>query len=171
MKTILLILFYLIALVIVLHLTGCQPTDEVILMPIDRPFEVLVTKINWLATVAIVGIALSVVAFINGSKAAIPVFVGCCTALGVTLAVIKFAGLIAVASLCLAGGLCIYTILVRTRALKELVRGGEKVKAWLDKSEDRESFNEIHRNTQSDTTQTLVKKVKNGDTITSGEML
>jgi hypothetical protein len=120
-------------------------------------------------TISIVGIALSVVAFVNGSKMAIPVFIGCCATLGVTLAVIKYSTLIAIASLVIAGGVFVYTVLMKNKALKELVTGGEKVKCLIEEQSaplqdlmNRADFNAVHQNTQSKYTQALVKKIKNG---------
>jgi hypothetical protein len=162
MKYVLLVVLYLIVLLMVLSFAGCQLIPMGATEPVSDTITTVVTKTNWLVTVAILGIALSVVAFINGSKMAIPAFVGSCVALGVTLAVIKYAAIIAGITLVLAGGVCVYAIFAKTRAIKELVTGGEKVKAWLDKSEDKKSFNEIHQNTQSKTTQALIEKAKNG---------
>jgi hypothetical protein len=158
MKTVLLILLVLVAMLLT---TGCHLLQPKVVYTPDT-VETVITKTNWLVTVAIIGIALSVVAFINGSRFAIPAFVGCCVALGVTLAVIKYAAVIALGSMVLAGGVCVYTIFVKTRAIKELVAGGEIVKAWSHKPEDADNFDNLHRNQHSKATQQIVKKVKNG---------
>jgi len=157
-----LILIFLIAYVF-LCISGCQ-----ILQPRPQPLpkthtEVLINtamKTNWLVTISIIGCALAAAAFLNGNKMALPLLIGCLTCLGMSLAVIRYATLIALGSLLAGGGVFIYSVFLKDRALKEIIKGGQIFKSFGREKTIAQDFNLVQQDAQSKATQKLVKKVK-----------
>lgn len=83
---------------------------------------------NWLVTLAIVGMAAGVFAFINGSKIGIAVIVSSAAALFMSLAVARFALWMAVFGMVGAVAVVAISILVKNKALKEIVGNVNAVK-------------------------------------------
>lgn len=150
--------------VMCLILWGCQLPNTKPLIPTTPKQALLdnVLKTDWLATTAIVGFAISIAAFINGSKVAVGTAVGCGTALVLQLTVVRYAHVITWLGLVSAVGILIYTFYIKHRAFKEIIlgvqihkEGGAELKQCLNK--------------QSVSTKQLVKRIrrknKNGNTI------
>ena len=163
------IIILIIGFIFFLVMSGCSLLRPIVcttptVVP-DSPENLLLTmlaKHNWLITGSILGIALSVVAFVNGSKFAIPVFIGACTALGTTLAVVRYAPFIAIAAIILAGVTFVLTVFRKNKAIKEIVTGVQRIKDGCV-VEDRDEVNGELQAVQSKSTKKIVRKVKNGN--------
>jgi len=83
---------------------------------------------NWLVTLSILGIAGGIFATLNGQKWGMAVVVSCSVALFMSLAVSRFAFWLALCGLIGSVGLCIVSIVVRKRALVQIIKGGELFK-------------------------------------------
>lgn len=120
-------------------LVGCGVIQSVIDTVVGKPEQNISTtpeqsmyqavkSSNWLVTASIIGIAVSTFAFINGSKVGLAGIVSCCISLFATLAVARFATWMAVCGLVGAVLICTYSILIKNRAVKELVTGAQELK-------------------------------------------
>ena len=132
-----------------------QTTQELIPQTQKEAFFQAVQKTNWLVTVSIIGISISIFAFINGNRGAMAAAVACFVCLSISLAVARYATFIALVgtgvSLVLSG----YTIFIKNKALREIVKEiqefKEDVPVWSIKD---------YLNKQSKTTKEIVKKIK-----------
>lgn len=153
-------LLIVILVLIAFFCAGCNAQNY---SPIpDTPQQRLtetVLKTNWLATVAIIGIAASAFAFLNGSKTGIAGMVACFIALSMTLATARYASWLAAGGLIGSLGLMIYSVLTKDRALKEIVQGGQKLKED-SYPEFQTRFNIVQKEGQSESTRKLVKRIK-----------
>jgi type IV secretory pathway VirB6-like protein len=115
----------------------------------------VIHKTNWMATIAILGIAAGFFAFLNGNNAGLKIMASCFVMLSIVLMVARFAMLIAVATGVGAVGLLGYTIWLKRKALLEVVESVEHGKAnggW---------DSEFVKNAiQSPTTTNIVKSLK-----------
>lgn len=161
-KTFIVTILFIVALFM---LCGCSlfPANEINTEPTSVLTKV-VTEHNWIVTVSILGIALSVMAFVNGNRYASIVFIGSCTALGTTLAVIKYANVIAIASLVAAVVVFVTTVLNKNNAIRDLIWGIEKVKA-VEYPYQRKQVNKTLKKSQVKGTIAIVNKVKKGHLI------
>lgn len=121
-------------LILILLVAGCaclglptKPTTPIIPSPIDQLWNVA-KGVNWLATVSILGIAIGVFGLMNGSKFGVPAAVASCVSLFMTLAVARFALWMAVCGLIGSVLVCIASILLKNKALVEIIKGVQKAK-------------------------------------------
>lgn len=154
-----------VLLFVVFALTGCglaQPVLDIVLgspasdlSPVDTPTAALHSKLNWLSMLSIIGIAFSAAATVNGQiKLAMPIFAGCVAALGVSLAVIQYGSWLAIGSLIAAVCIFLYSVLIKNRAVKELIGGAQKLKST------NANGSKILFDSQSVSTRKMVNKVK-----------
>lgn len=157
---IVLVVVSLIIIVSSCMISGCtiaspQPKYEMIPETQKEVFFQAIQKTNWLVTVSIIGIAISVFAFLNGNKNAMTAAVACFVCLSMSLAVARYATIMAIGGTVISFGLSVYTVFVKNRALKEIVNGVQKFKegepVWSIKD---------YLNKQSKTTKEIVKKIK-----------
>ena len=150
----------LIIIMACVMISGCriaspQPNNQMIPETQKEAFFQAVQKTNWLVTVSIVGIAISVFAFLNGNKGAMAAAVACFVCLSISLAVARYATVIAIGGTIISLGLSAYTIFVKNRALKEIVTDIQEFKndvpVWSIKD---------YLSKQADTTKSIVKKIK-----------
>ncbi|KKL88677.1 hypothetical protein LCGC14_1922300 [marine sediment metagenome] len=137
--------------------SGCTSVPP----PITTPGTKLLTKIivqnNWLLTISILGIGAGFFAFLNGNSKGISIMASCFVVMSVILMVAKFAIWLGVITLVGAIALMVYTVLIRNRALKEVVRGVQNYKNTTDSISLRGSLME-----QTKQTKTLIQKIKKG---------
>jgi len=152
-------LIMLTEIILLVFLSGCvsqlhNPPD----VTQDTTSKLLpaVKSTNWLLSAAIIGMAVSVAAFINGSKLALPIFAGCATALGLQLMVVQYAAWLAVAALIASIAIFLASVLRKNVALKEIVAGVNNAKKHLGES----YIYPYLKDFQSPTTENLVKKIK-----------
>ncbi len=114
---------------------------------------------NWLVTLSILGIAGSVFAIANGSvKLGTATAAGSGVSLFLVLAVARFALWMAVAGMIAAIAVVLFSILVRRRALMEIIEGVQIIK---NISVDPVNAKTILDSTQTKTTKKIVGKIKN----------
>lgn len=137
-----------------LNLTGRESLTKVVM------------QTNWLATMSMIGICLGVAAFVNGQKLAIPIIVACGVGLFLSLAVARYAAVLAFGGLVLAAAIVVYAVLSKNKAIRQLVQTVDVARENLPEDADKKLFGDdnctIKGVIQSETTTRLVKKVKNG---------
>lgn len=123
-----------------------------------------VRKSNWLVTLSILGIAAGVFALMNGSvKLGTASIVSASVSLFMALAVARFAVWMAVFGLIGSVAAVLFSILVRRKALMEIIRGTQEIKNYGVKQVNlnRDGLNRLLGDTQSRTTKRIVGKMKN----------
>lgn len=131
--------------------TASKPVIE------QTPDAVLYSKLSWLSIASIIGIAIAAASAVNGQiKLAVPIFCGCVAALGISLAVVKYASFLAIGSLVAAICIFAYSILIKNRAVKELVMGAQELKGKIDPV----NGSKVLFDTQSPSTRGMVNKIK-----------
>jgi len=155
----LLYLGMVLLLIIPLLICGCQAPEIEPLLP-TTPGQALIKtiiKTDWIITASILGVALSVMAWMNGSKTAIGVMAGCGVAIWMQLTVVRYAHALAWVGLVFAIGVLLWTVFVKNRALKEIIGGVQEYKNLYPVSHAglKKQLKE-----QTKTTQKLVSQVK-----------
>ncbi len=113
-----------------------------------------VKKTDWLITVSIIGIALSVYAFFAGGRNSLPAIAACGVCLTLSLTVKAFGWYLAIVGLVMAGLTAIYYIFIKTKALKEIVKNIQQYK------DDENLLIRAALADQSKTTKQIVKDIK-----------
>lgn len=130
-------------IVLTSSIIGCkswQSTSGGIEMPDipDTPvirFKKAVKSIGWLIMLSVIGMSVSAFALLNGNKWALSSLVGSGIMMGLSLVISRYAELLAfITLLCLFGGIgfFIYSVIVKKKAISELVRSIEKIKPALN---------------------------------------
>lgn len=150
----------LLIVVFLVFISGCalfqhHPSISVSPKPINQMWE-SVKKSDWLITVSIVGIAIGVFAFINGSKIGLPAIASCCVSLFMTLAVVRYATWMAICGLIGSVLACGVSILLRKKALVEIIKGAQHLKKEVSDIIGSETL----KTYQSKPTQKLVQQIK-----------
>lgn len=149
---------------IVAAITGCVTLQQREPVPVIPPTPA--TQLwqaakgsNWLVTLSILGIAAGTFATLNGQKWGISGIITCSVSLFMALAVARFAWWMAVFGLIGSVLLCVASILLKKRALVEIICGAQEIKKYapLDKYT---KVNKILEDKQSKSTQKIVKKIK-----------
>ncbi len=162
-KGISIILVLMIAMSLAVLLQGCtvfqhKPTVEVIPQTQKELLYKSVMKTNWLVTAAILGIGLSAFSFMNGGKYAMASAAACFIVLTMSLAVARYATVMAIGGTVVSFGLSIYTIFVKNRAIKEIVGNIQHLKRETPLTYVGEVKEFL--NNQSNTTKEIVASVK-----------
>ena len=100
-----------------------------------------------------------VFAFLNGQKIGIPLVIACFVGLSMRLAVVRFGFAIGLCGTIGSIGLLVYTIMVKDKAIKEIISGVQGHRNVSIEHGDLDNNLRIH---QSKSTKKLVKKVKKG---------
>lgn len=111
-------------LALVFILSGCsilQPKPEPAEQTYDQILKQVAAGHDWLVTLSIVGVAISVAATLNGTKFGIPAAIGCLTSLGMALSVVRYAEWIAFLALIAAVGAFVWAVVMKNKAIRELV--------------------------------------------------
>jgi len=165
-------------LILILLVAGCaclglptKPTTPIIPTPLEQLWNAA-KQSNWLVSLSILGIAGGVFALMNGSKIGIPAAIASCVSLFMTLAVARFATWMAVCGIVGSVLACAASILLRKKALVEIIKGVQQVKHDAGIGAGLASPTEIRnilKENQSKPTQKLVQKIK-GNLKVSGEI-
>jgi len=118
---------------------------------------------NWLVAVSILGMGAGVFAFVNGSKIGIPVVVACAVSLFMALAVARFAMWMAVFGLIGAVLAVAISVLIKNKALKDVVTNVQEIKEIAKIDNVDLVFQDKIKNTlkeQANTTKKLVSKIR-----------
>jgi len=120
----------------------------------------VVKKSNWLVTASIIGIAIGVFTVMNGMlKLGLASIASASTSLFMTLAVARYSAWMAVLGLVGSILAAVSSILIRRRALIEIVRGVQEIKNEF-MGEDSEDANKTLAGHQSKSTQKIVQDIK-----------
>ena len=114
---------------------------------------------NWLVTISILGVAAGAFAFLNGSKMGLPCIGASCISLFMALAVARFSTWMAVFGLIGSLAAVGISVLVKNRAVKEIVVGVQKYKDGYSGSDSRSYLTDKLKE-QSKSTKKLVQNVK-----------
>lgn len=144
-------------------LTKLLPSSNTIITgPVPTPTQQLwkaAKNSNWLVTLSILGIAAGGFAFMNGSKMGLPCIGASCISLFMALAVARFSTWMAVFGLIGSLAAVGISVLIKNRAVKEIVVGVQVVKNRHKVI--RSATNDMLTKQQSKSTQKLVQNVKN----------
>lgn len=167
----------MIVIFIILLITGCTGCKSWSLRANDIEFEQetpkerfvkTVKSLGWLVTLSVVGIAVSAFALFNGSKWALSSLIGSGVMLALSLLISRYAEVIAfVTLLCVLGGvlLFIYSVVVKKKAINELVHSIEKIKPVLNTQQLKSVFKDESTlvsvpSVQSPTTKKIIATVR-----------
>jgi MFS family permease len=160
-------------LILILLIAGCaclglptKPTTPIIPTPLEQLWNAA-KQSNWLVSLSILGIAAGVFALMNGSKIGIPAAIASCVSLFMTLAVARFATWMAVCGIVGSVLACAASILLKNKAVKELILGVQRVK---ESNGNKDEINKlVTEGVQTKSTQKLVQKIKSNLKV-SGEI-
>ena len=165
MKYILEILFLIMVFYLLVLASGCAVLTK---PAVDKLPEVynsgrelvkVVRSTNWLATVCILGATLSVFAALNGIKWGYGGIVACFAGLTMTFMAAKYAAWLAGFGLFGSVILCIASVLLKNNALKEIIKGVQRIKA-MSTIDTKEAQNGMLAEVQTKPTKKLVQKTK-----------
>lgn len=111
---------------------------------------------NWLFTLSLVGVGAGFFAFLNGSSKGLQFMAACFVVLSLIIGVTKYSAIIAAVTMIGAVCLMIYSTLVKGKALREVVQGVQN----LRNSSVATATDSFLKDTQSKTTEAIVKKIK-----------
>ncbi len=154
---ILAIIFIFIALNSGCSLFQMSPADKIASLP-ETPQQQLfqtLAKTNWLFTLSVVGVGAGFFAFLNGSSKGLQFMAACFVVISLIIGLTRYSAVIAVISMIGAACLMVYSVLVRRKALREIIDGVEDGKKYNWEA------GTIHLDlAQSKTTRAIVKKIK-----------
>ena len=169
MKTTIIFVFVFIFMIIVANIVGGCATlkeflqdkgDDIAPTPENQLWQAA-KRSNWLTTLSIIGIAVGVFAMVNGAtKIGMASVAGCSVSLFMSLAVARFALWMAVFGLIGSVAAALFSILVRRKALVEIILGVQNTKKAQANYKASTLYNELQK--QSTTTQKIVGNIKNG---------
>lgn len=166
MKTIIIFLLIFVSII-----SGCATLrsflqdkgDDIAPTP-DKQLWTAAKKANWLVTLSILGIAAGVFALVNGAtKIGTAAIASASVSLFMSLAVARFALWMAIFGLIGSVAAALFSILVRRKALVEIIKGVQNFKAGERVGVDESSLillnNRLRK--QSKTTKKIVNNMKN----------
>ncbi len=116
---------------------------------------------NWLFTLSIIGVGAGFFAFLNGSSKGLQFMAACFIVISLIIGVTKYSAIIAAITMIGTVCLMIYTMLVKNKALREVVQGVQSVRENLpERPEEKELLDRL-KAVQSKTTKAIVKTIKN----------
>ena len=126
------VLLVLIVTAVLFTIAGCaslpvKPSAPVALTP-QQQLTQMVSGTNWLATLMILGVGAGFFAFLNGNSKGLQAMAACFVVLSLALGVARFSVWISASSMIGAVCLMAYTVLVKNKALKEVVKGVQTVR-------------------------------------------
>lgn len=129
-----------------------------------------VSGTDWLLTLTVVGCGAGFFAFLNGSSKGLQFMAACFVTLSLVLGLNRYSAWIAGISMIGAVCLVVYTVLVKNRALKEVVQGVQNVRETNFIHNEpglpnrtinmAKTITEVLDNAQTDITRSIVKTVK-----------
>ncbi len=153
-----------------LLLSGCSlfqmsPADKIASLP-ETPQQQLfqtLAKTNWLFTLSVVGVGAGFFAFLNGSSKGLQFMAACFVVISLIIGLTRYSAVIAAISM--IGTVCLmaYSMLVRKKALKEIIQGVEMARTIVLEGDEIYPENKMLKavsSMQSKTTEAIVKAVK-----------
>ena len=170
----LIIIIDIIIIGLMLFVGGCSlfqmsPADKIASLP-ETPQQQLfqtLAKTNWLFTLSVVGVGAGFFAFLNGSSKGLQFMAACFVVISLIIGITRYSAVIAVISMLGTVCLMVYSVLVKNKAVREIVRGVEDVKLADDTRSSDSTLGLLKLNIsnklaayQSKTTRAIVKTVK-----------
>ena len=168
----LILLLIAVILIIIALNSGCSlfqmsPADKIASLP-ETPKQQLfqtLAKTNWLFTLSVVGVGAGFFAFLNGSSKGLQFMAACFVVISLIIGLTRYSAVIAVISMIGTVCLMIYSVLVKGRALREVVEGVQNIRYELtDNGDDvtiaKDRIDGYLGFSQSKTTKAIVKAVK-----------
>ena len=154
-----LVVMVVMCVVLFVVFTGCAsvPANELIPDTAGKVLTKFVLAPDLFFTLTIIGVMAGVFAFLNGQKIGIPLIITCFVGLSMKLAVVRFGFWIGLLGAIGNIMLLTYTIVIKNRALREIVTG---VEVYRENSIEHDDFDSIIGVNQSESTEKLVSKVK-----------
>ncbi|KKL96493.1 hypothetical protein LCGC14_1843920 [marine sediment metagenome] len=139
--------------------------DKIALLP-ETPQQQLfqtIAKTNWLFTLSVVGVGAGFFAFLNGSSKGLQFMAACFVVISLIIGLTRYSAWIA--AIAMIGTVClmIYSVLVKNRAMREVIQGIQDVRdggAVTDKNITTWKVDTLLNEVQSKTTKAIVKIVK-----------
>lgn len=161
------LLFILLALNSGCSLFQMSPADKIASLP-ETPKQQLfqtLAKTNWLFTLSVVGVGAGFFAFLNGSSKGLQFMAACFVVISLIIGLTRYSAWIA--AIAMIGTVClmIYSVLVKGKALREVIEGIEGVRYELtdngpDLTTTKDRIDSYLGFSQSKTTKAIVKAVK-----------
>ena len=143
-----------------------SPADKIASLP-ETPKQQLfqtIAKTNWLFTLSVVGVGAGFFAFLNGSSKGLQFMAACFVVISLIIGLTRYSAVIAIISMIGTACLMIYSVMVKNKALKEVVQGVQAVREFpIDgtlHNELADNVDGLLNGTQSKTTEAIVKLVK-----------
>ena len=130
--------------------------------PKQQLFQTL-AKTNWLFTLSVVGVGAGFFAFLNGSSKGLQFMAACFVVISLIIGLTRYSAVIAVISMIGTVCLMIYSVLVKGKALREVIQGVEVARTIVLEGDEIYPENKILKamsDEQSKTTKAIVKTVK-----------
>lgn len=125
----------------------------------EAMFQTL-TKTNWLFTLSVVGVGAGFFAFLNGSSKGLQLMAACFVVLSLIIGLTRYSAWIAAVAMIGAGCLMVHSVLIRNKAMREIVQGVQEVRTDSSMEKVKDWSNAILDRFQSDPTRKIVKKIK-----------
>jgi|GEM_PF-3304006 len=130
--------------------------------PKQQLFQTL-AKTNWLFTLSVVGVGAGFFAFLNGSSKGLQFMAACFVVISLIIGLTRYSAVIAVISMIGTVCLMIYSVLVKGKALREVIQGVEVARTIVLEGDEIYPENKILKamsDEQSKTTKAIIKAVK-----------
>ncbi len=159
---ILAIIFIFIALNSGCSLFQTSPADKIASLP-ETPQQQLfqtLAKTNWLFTLSVVGVGAGFFAFLNGSSKGLQFMAACFVVISLIIGLTRYSAWIA--AIAMIGTVClmIYSVLVKGKALREVVQGVQNIRSIAGDRPNEDDTLYALSSVQSKTTEAIVKAVK-----------
>ncbi len=167
--TIILIMCLVGLMLIAIFVGGCSlfqmsPADKIASLP-ETPQQQLfqtLAKTNWLFTLSVVGVGAGFFAFLNGSSKGLQFMAACFVVISLIIGLTRYSAWIA--AIAMIGTVClmIYSVLVKNKAMREVVAGVQDTRNIMrDRSTVGVMEMDAHlSDVQSKSTKAIVKAVK-----------
>lgn len=117
-------------------------------------------KQNWLFTLSVIGVGAGFFAFLNGNSKGLQFMAACFVVLSLIIGVTKYSAVIAAIAMIGAVCLMVYSTVVKSRALREVILGVERVRDSFPELTHEDGLSKKLNSVQSKTTRAVVKSVK-----------
>ena len=122
-------------IIAVLLLQGCSVLRPLVSGPVvqlpetakDQLFQTIAST-NWLLTLTIIGVGAGFFAFLNGSSKGLQFMAACFVTLSLVLGLTRYSAWIAAVAMIGAVALVLYSVLVKNKALKEVISGVQGIR-------------------------------------------
>ena len=166
------LLIVALLLLIMFSISGCSifqasPADKIAALP-ETPQQQLfqtLAKTNWLFTLSVVGVGAGFFAFLNGSSKGLQFMAACFVVISLIIGLTRYSTWIA--AIAMIGTVClmVYSVLVKRKALREVVEGVQNIRYELTDNGDnltttKDRIDDYLGFSQSKTTKAIVKAVK-----------